>query len=137
GEPARLLVVARRPRLRGAVVERVEGDGVAAEELGDRRLGRVVDLGLEGAEQARELRRQDLGRAGLAEELHRSPRRAAAEEAVDLLEDARRGALRDLAPVADRRGERPPLDREVEAGGELDRAQDADRILAEADVRVA
>jgi hypothetical protein len=62
---------------------------------------------------------------------------AAAAEAVELLEDAGRGRLRDLGARLAERSQRLGLDREVEARGELDRAQDADRILAEADRGIA
>jgi hypothetical protein len=62
---------------------------------------------------------------------------AAAQEPVQLLEDAWLGALGDLAAVPDQRRERDRLDGEVEPRGELHRAQHAHRVLAEPDVRVA
>ena len=75
--------------------------------------------------------------AGRLQQLERAPRRAAAQEAIDLLEHARRRALGDLALVREDRRVGLRLDGRSRARGELERAQDAHRILAEADVGIA
>ena len=54
-----------------------------------------------------------------------------------LLGDARRRGLGDLLAVVEDRLVGVGRDREAQAAGELDRAQHADRVLAEADVRIA
>ena len=81
--------------------------------------------------------RQHGQNAGLDQQLERPPGRSAAHQPVDLLEQPGRRALADLAAPAQERIPRPALEAEVEARGELDRAQDPHRILLEPDVRIA
>ena len=95
-----------------------------------------ADLGalLEEIDVGRENVGEDLG---LDEELEAPPGGAAAQQLVDLLEEA---GARALGDVADGRQQRLPgllFDREVEAGGELDRPDHPHRVLLEAECGVA
>ena len=75
-------------------------DRRARRGLGDRRRGRRRARALE---QAGEVRREHGEHAGLDQQLERAPRGATAQQAVDLLEQARRRALADLAAPAEQR----------------------------------
>ena len=75
--------------------------------------------------------------ARLRQAAERLLRRSRAQDLVVLLEQPRRRALRDLVAMRADRVEHRRLDREVEPRGERDRAEHADRIFAEPDVRVA
>ena len=88
-------------------------------------------------EAARQLRRQDLEQLGLEQQLHRALGRARAQQPVELLRHARLRALRDLRAVLHHAPVGLGLDGQIAARRELHRAQDADRILAEADVGIA
>src|SRR5690606_25279461 len=59
-------------------------------------------------------------------------RRAAAKELVDLLEDARLAALDDVGGDLEERIPGLGFEVEIETGGELDRPDHPDRVLAEA-----
>ena len=84
-----------------------------------------------------DLRKDDLEHPGLAHQVERALGRAAAAEAIDLLEHPRRSRLVQLEPLPLQRRQRLRLDLETEPRRELDRAQDANRILSKANVRVA
>ena len=116
---------------RGRSIERGQ---VAPEARAPQRRLFAVGLALEAVHH---LGRQDLEQLGLQQQLHRSLGRARAQQAIELLGHARLRALRDLQAVL----HHPPvglgLDGQIAARGELHRAQDADRVLAEADVGIA
>ena len=84
-------------------------------------------------EEGRELGQEDGHRAHLPEQPHRPVRGPAAQQAEDLLEDARSRGPRQLLSARDHRVVDIRLDPEVEPSCEADGAQDTDRILAEAD----
>jgi hypothetical protein len=105
----------------------------------DRIEERVQDLALEAviAIGRRELGDDDVEHSGLEGELERVPAGAAAAEPIELLEDPRRRGFGNLGPRLAERGERPVLDREAQTRGELDRAEDPNRIFPEADDGIA
>src|SRR5262249_42894956 len=80
---------------------------------------------------------EDLRHAGLQEKLHRSPRRAAAKQSVDLLENPGRRALGDLHAMDEEGGVGLRLHLEAEPRGELDGSEDPHWILPETNVRIA
>ena len=88
-------------------------------------------------EEGSELREEDRHRADLPEQPHRAVRRTTTHEPQDLLEDARACGLRELLATRHHRVVDVRLDAEVEPRRELDRAEDANRVLAEADDRLA
>ena len=104
------------------------------------RLGRIR-LGVRGAgrraQAPRELGREDLEQVRLDEQLHGALGGASAQQPIELLGDAGLGALRDLRPVLHHAPVRLGLDGQIAAGRELHGAQDADRILAKANVGIA
>src|SRR5439155_4993303 len=64
-------------------------------------------------------------------------RRPRAQDLVVLLQQARRGAARDLVPVPLDRVDDRRIDREIQPRGERHRAQHPNRILEDADFRIA
>jgi hypothetical protein len=89
------------------------------------RLDEVGHLGDEDVEQAR-----------FEHEPERLDRRAAAQQAVDLFQEARPRALQDLLALAQDGVVGLFLDAEIKPRGELDRPDHAHRVLTEADVGV-
>src|SRR5271169_509091 len=73
----------------------------------------------------------------LVESLEGTPRGPLSEDLVDLLEEPRRAALRDLTPKRADRFDGIAIDVEIEALREGDRSQHAHRVLAKPDARVA
>ena len=125
----------RRPRRRRARRRRAPRAGASR-----RRRGRAPrDRGPRGCRgSGRTSGRITSQRAARAQHAERAERRARAHQAQDLLEHARRRRARELAA----RARTSPaqvrvLDAEAQARGELDRAQDAHRVLGHAHARVA
>ena len=82
-------------------------------------------------------RKQEPQRVQRREEVQPAGAHPAAEDAEGVLEQPGRSAAREVLHRALHRGVGPRLDVEVEPAGEAHRAQDAHRVLAEADLRVA
>ena len=76
-------------------------------------------------------------RVDLVQQLEALAGVAAAQQAQDLLEDPRRRCAHEVLGGLGHRRERLALDLEAEPARELDRAQDAHRVLAEAHHRIA
>jgi hypothetical protein len=89
------------------------------------------------AEEVGQRRHQDLQCADVAQQLEALQRMATAQQAQDLLQQARRRRARQVRSAGGHRRQRVRFDVEAEPAGELRRAQDAHRVLAEAHARIA
>ena len=118
----------------------VEGREVAPEQRA-RQVGRLAPL--RAMQPAEVVVEADVGRpdvlehVGLDHQLERAPGRAASEQLVELLDQPRAAAAGDVRGAGQQRLPGVGLDREVEPGGELDRPDHPDRVLAEPDLGVA
>ena len=86
---------------------------------------------------AQQFRRQMFQQAHFGQLVKRALRGARSEDLVELFEESRRRGLRDQAGVPPNRVDHRRIDDEVEARGQHDRAQHANRILREPDIRIA
>ncbi len=152
------LGIGQQPEI-DAAFERVGGKPLPAADQAERleqragqdrvgeRFGRPLEVGAVAIERrdpapqrvgrGGELRRDLLQQAGGVQLAERLFGVAGAEDLEVFLEQPRRGAPRDLVLQRGDRLEDRLVDRELEPGGEDDRAQHADGVLEEADVGIA